>query len=600
VTPTDLPAPWWRWRHIAALARTWATPRAALLAALYALAALLWLPYHIARKAMPIPSFFSEAAAAALGLLALGALLPYAARLPLPRVIWLPFGFVLLLLLQLALGLPATTQQAQFGALYLLWAAGLMVLAALLRRELGLERVATVLAWALFAGALASGAVSLAQILESYDLLGALMVVSSRGRVWANLAQPNHLADYLGLGLASIAFLYATGRLRLVYALAAGLLVCVILSVTGSRAAALYILAIAGLGAGYFALERDAAGRRLALFGAFAVAVYAAAILAGPIPGTMGALQRPGLQGSAPNAHAALWHAGWAMFLDAPWLGQGFRQYGFRYFMMAPELPQPLIGGFNDHAHNLVLQVMAEFGLVGVALLAAGLAPWIIGLLRQRRTPALWWLCAAAAVLGLHSLLEYPLWYTFFLGPAALVLGLAEARTLELRPAAARAGRVRAALAAMLLLGWAVLVPLVRDYLFIENFAGLRFKYLHATREWDRQARATLLEMHRGSLLSPWVTLGLARSINIDRERLPDKLALNTAVLHVFPIDDVVYRQAMLLALSGDQEGARRQWDRATTVFPGERAAAILVLRRRVEDGLEELRALLEYAQSRG
>ena len=561
---------------------------------------MLWLPYHIARKAMPIPSFFSEAAAAALGLLALSALLPYAARPPLPRVIWLPFGFVLLLLLQLALGMPATSQQALFAALYLLWAAGLIALAALLRREYGLERVATVLAWTLFAGALASGAIGVAQIMESYDLFGAVMVVSSHGRVWANLAQPNHLADYLGLGLASIAFLYATGRLRLIYALAAGLLVCAMLSVTGSRAAGLYVLGIGALAAGYFVLERSPAGRRLAWFGVFAVAAYAVIMLAGPIPGTMGAMQRPGLQAGAPSEHAALWRAGWAMFQDAPWLGQGWRQYGYRYFVMAPDLPQPRVVGVNDNAHNLALHVMAEFGVVGLVLLLAGLVPWLAGLLRQPRTPALWWVCALAVVLAVHSLLEYPLWYTFFLGPAALVLGLGEARTLELRSAAARVGRMRLALAAMLLLGWAALVPLVRDYLYIENFAGLRFKYLHATREWDRQARATLLEMHRGSLLSPWVALGLARSISIDRERLADKLALNTAALRVFPIDDVVYRQAMLLALSGDQDGARQQWDRATWVFPTERKVATLVLSRRVEDGLEELRALLEHAQEGG
>ena len=559
---------------------------------------MLWLPFHVTPKAMPIPSFHGEAAATALGLLALSALLPFVGRLPLPRVTWLLFGFVLLLLLQILLGMAATHQHALLAALYLSWAAGLAVLAALLKRELGLERVATVLAWTLLAGALASATIGLAQVTESYDLLGRLMVVSSRGRVWANLAQPNHLADYLSLGLVSIAYLYASGRLRMPYALAAGLLVSTILSLTGSRAAGLYIGTLVGLSAAFFAFDRTPANRRLALFTLFAMATFGLITLTAPIPGAVTAIQRSGLQPGAASEHAALWRAGWAMFREAPWLGQGFRQYAYQYFLMAPDLPQPRMGGFNDHAHNLVLHVMAEFGLLGLALLLAGILPWLAGLVRQPRTPALWWVCGLTSVLALHSLLEYPLWYAFFLGPAALVLGLGESRALELRGASARLGRARLALAAMLLLGWVALAQVFLDYITIENFAGLRYKYLHATQELDRQARQTLLEIHRTSLLSPWVALGLTRSINIAPERLADKLALNTAALRVFPIDDVVYRQAMLLALFGDQAGARRQWDRAVAVFPQERAMALLVLQRRVEDGLEGLRALLDYAQA--
>jgi hypothetical protein len=70
--------------------------------------------------------------------------------------------------------------------------------------------------------------------------------------------------------------------------------------------------------------------------------------------------------------------------------------------------------------------------------------------------------------------------------------------------------------------------------------------------------------------------------------------------MRAFPIEDVVYRQAMLLALSGLQAPARVQWDRAVVTFPEVRQEALVVLRRRVEDGLSELGPLLEYAQQNG
>ena len=139
--------------------------------------------------------------------------------------------------------------------------------------------------------------------------------------------------------------------------------------------------------------------------------------------------------------------------------------------------------GFNDHAHNLFLNVIAEFGLVGLAVLLAGTIPWLLSLWHQPRTPAMWWLLALIAVLAIHSLLEYPLWYTFFLGVAAIVLGACEVRTLELRDVAGRLGRLRLALVAMLLLGWFVLLQVVRDYSVLESFQAFRYRYIHATEE---------------------------------------------------------------------------------------------------------------------
>jgi O-antigen ligase len=275
----------------------------------------------------------------------------------------------------------------------------------------------------------------------------------------------------------------------------------------------------------------------------------------------------------------------------------GFRQFGIHNFLLNAELPGPRVLGFTDNAHNLLLQVMAEFGVLGLLLLAVGVAAWVLGLLRQPRTPAFWWVLALAAVLAIHSMVEYPLWYAFFLGVAAVVLGLGEQRTLELAVADARLRRVRLAVWSMLLLGGLVLVQVVRDYLMLENFLAFRYRYLHASVELDRQARDMLVDLHRTSLLSPWVELGLARTIHVSADGLADKLTVNSRAMRAFPIDDVVYRQAMLLALAGQEEAADRQWERAVASFPGLRDSALLVLRRRVEDGVSGLAPLLAHAE---
>ena len=574
------------------------TPERVLQISLVLVGAMWVLPFLVPVKAPPIPSFHAEILAAALGLLALSVLPMFAGRLELPRVALLPLGFTGLIVLQIVLGRLAFHQVGLLAALYLLWATGLVMLGGLLRREFGLARVAGMLAWFLLAGALLSAFIAWAQHIDS-DALGRFMMPRSPDRVWGNLGQPNQLANYLVLGLASGGFLYATDKLPLRWAAPATLALAYVLSLTGSRSAWVYLGGLIALSATFWALDRSRANRRLLALSSLALVAcillpWFDKLLLEPNMPT--AASRLGSVEIMAEVRPRIWKAALLMFLDSPLLGIGFRQFGWHHFALNVQMPEPRMLGFTDHAHNLLLHVLAEFGLVGFFLLAGVVLLWIAGLARQPRTPAHWWIWAIVLVLGVHSMLEYPLWYTFFLGIGAVVLGLGEPRALPLRLGqGGRAGRLL--LVGLLALGWLVTGQLFGDYLVLENFLAFRYRYMHASAELNRQAKDALLEIHRGSLLAQYVELGLARTISVDPDHLGDKLAVNGRAMLQFPIDDVTYRQAMLLALHGDQPAARRQWDLAVASFPELRSTATLVVRRRVEDGLAELRPLLEYAQ---
>jgi O-antigen ligase len=558
----------------------------------------MWsLPFLLPFKAPPIPSFHAEIVAAALGLLALSALPVFAGRLELPRVALLPLGFSGLIILQMLLGRLSFHQVGLLAALYLLWATGLIMLGGLLRRELGLERVAGKLAWFLLTGALLSALVAWAQHIDS-DALGRWIMPRSPDRVWGNLGQPNQLADYLVLGLASGAFLYATDRLPLRWAAPATLVLAYVLNLTGSRSAWVYLAGLIALSGAFWALDRSRSNRRLLVLCSWALAACLVLPWLDKLfePNTLTAASRLGSAEILTDERPRIWKAALLMFLDSPLLGIGVRQFGWHHFALNAEMPEPRMLGFTDHAHNLLLHVLAEFGLAGFALLATFAVLWIAGLVRQRRTVAHWWIFAIVLVLGVHSMVEYPLWYAFFLGVAAVVLGLGEPRVLPLRLGQGRrTGRLL--LVGVLALGWLVTGQLFGDYLVLENFLAFRYRYVHASAELNRRAKDALLEVHRGSLLAQYVELGLARTISVDPDHLADKLAVNGRAMLQFPIDDVTYRQAMLLALRGDQAAAQRQWDLAVASFPELRDTATLVVKRRVEDGLAELRPLLEYAQ---
>jgi hypothetical protein len=136
----------------------------------------------------------------------------------------------------------------------------------------------------------------------------------------------------------------------------------------------------------------------------------------------------------------------------------GWGEFNFAWSLTPfPDRPN----AFFDHTHNLPLQLAVELG-VPLAALVLALLSWALvravrRAVRDRGGGSVGPSRPAAAMLvliGLHSLLEYPLWYAYFLLPAAWVWGfaLADARGAESVPVpgSRRAGAPMAAAGAAL------------------------------------------------------------------------------------------------------------------------------------------------------
>jgi hypothetical protein len=129
-----------------------------------------------------------------------------------------------------------------------------------------------------------------------------------------------------------------------------------------------------------------------------------------------------------------IWANVLALIQMHPWLGVGYGEFNVAW-TLTPFPQRPV--AFFDHTHNLVLQWAVEFG-IPLALLLCALCLWgfaaLLGLMTSRaitpakpdRTvPATTGACAViVAIAAFHSLLEYPLWYSYFLLPAAFAWGL--------------------------------------------------------------------------------------------------------------------------------------------------------------------------------
>ena len=315
----------------------------------------------------------------------------------------------------------------------------------------------------LFFGGLAlAGAVglllSLVQVFHPAWADGVFIAVPTiAGRAVANLRQPNHLSTLLVFACAAAAWLGAQGRLneRLAALGVAGFIVGIVLTASRTGMVGMAFLTLWGC------LDRQLPrSLRWTLIGA--PAIYGLAW------GGMWLWSHA--DSSVAFAAEARLHDGsdisssrfkiWANVLELirqqPWLGVGYGRFNFAW-SMTPFPTRPV--AFFDHTHNVLLQWAVEFG-VPLAALMTGLCAWAFWLLvrpwragaeqgsalRHHTVGA----CAVmVAMAGFHSLLEYPLWYGYFLWPTAFAFGLGlSARTVASAGASSDSAALSSATAA--------------------------------------------------------------------------------------------------------------------------------------------------------
>jgi O-antigen ligase len=255
---------------------------------------------------------------------------------------------------------------------------------------------------------------------------------TSVGRAIGNLRQPNHLASLLLCSAAAIVVLMESPpRLRFnrrqVLLSAALALVVIGVVLTGSRTGIVGVLLLSIWGA---VDRRLALNTRAVLIGApflFLVTYLALSLAASTQQiGPIGAAQRLG-RSELSTGRFQVWHDALQLVSQQPLLGVGFGQFNFAWTLTPSVARWP---EFFDHTHNLVLQLFVELGVpIGAAvvmlLLTALTQSWRrVRVSEGSRGNALRATFVMVLIMGLHSMLEYPLWYAHFLLPTAFSWGL--------------------------------------------------------------------------------------------------------------------------------------------------------------------------------
>lgn len=480
-------------------------------------------------------------------------------RLAVPVIAWLPLALAGFILLQTLFLPQMISQHAALAICYLLWAALLIALVGLLRQRIGRPPLSCWLAGGLLAAALWASCRELAARLWG------------EAGVWGGTGQPNHYGDLLALGGASLLYLQSSATTRRKgLCVLAGIVIAVGLSLTASRSVWLYWSAAALIAWYYRPDWLKPLGIGFAVYVLFQ-GLWALDIL--PIP-QMTAAEKlaANIEGSSPRWH--IWSVAWDLFLQRPLLGHGFGEFDWAYYQAGHFFAEQATR--IEHAHNIVMHLLVELGVLPVVLLTGAATFWLRGVLATGQgnvadTPIdsmdasmRAWLLMLTAVLAIHSLLEYPLWHAHFLGIAAWLLAIGEQRSWQVpvsKPGAVLVGSLTSlALAAAIVHEW--------------QYTRMELALLSAMAQQNVQREQYLIDICQeipdtAPLLKPYVPVVFTLTGHPENPAMREQLkVLAEAAVRFTPTASLVYRLALLQALTDDVVNARKTIDRALTAYP--------------------------------
>ena len=275
------------------------------------------------------------------------------------------------------------------------------------------------IAGAWLVAALISAAIGLVQYFGYSAALAPWVNGTGLGEAYGNLRQRNQFATLMAIGLAALAWWVKQGASGRLAGVAAALLALGSVA-SSSRTGLLQWVLFIGLAA-LWGGGRKSALRRMLLVAALAYAAGTLALpwLVGLDPMNSGAWARLRAADAACMGRPTLWSNALYLIAQKPWLGWGWGELDYAHFITL--YPGARFCEILDNAHNLPLHLAVELGLpFAVAAFGAGLwmmlraKPW------RETDPTRQMAWAVLALIGFHSLLEYPLWY----GPFQIAAGL--------------------------------------------------------------------------------------------------------------------------------------------------------------------------------
>lgn len=263
-----------------------------------------------------------------------------------------------------------------------------------------------------------SSAITIAQWLNVPMSLDWVMVTSSRPS--ANMAQPNHLATFLLIGLVGCGYFYEHKRFNSIVLLIISLLLLSVIALTQSRTAWISLLFI-----GIYCIS---AYRRniLTLNGKIIFSLFsyfmASAIFLPIFKEKVLKIETVTLAKRASSGYERIqiWQQAIEAIKQKPLWGYGWNQGSFAQYQT---IDKHYFNHYLSSFHNIFLDILIWCGIpIGLTIIIV-CSLIIVRMLIKSVNSTQVLLISAICVMLIHALLEYPLSYSYFLLPLGFMLG---------------------------------------------------------------------------------------------------------------------------------------------------------------------------------
>lgn len=420
------------------------------------------------------------------------------------------------------------------------------------------QQVVHFFAFTLLFAALATVASQLVQVLHIKPLMGWLVFVPSGNRLVGNVAQVNQAAFVSCMGMAAVVYFVHHYHIKHKgYWLLLLLIVCFLgmgLGFSASRAG-LILAAVALISSVIY--QNNWRWRVLpsVLFGLCVMVGYqlGTALMNYRLNVETSAVGRMVGENSLHLRTSLLEQAKMA-FLQNPILGNGFDTMNHFGLQHAEE-----IHWFTsaNHTHNIIAQMMAEFGVVGLIFLLI-FALLILKNLRLSLPHHLALAYGVLAVIALYSLSEYPLWYLKYLMVAVFFVAIIDKSHIKLP---ININYLSALISVALLVG---------SVFYIEQYQAYRqMAYLVRNNKVSQEQKVQ--SYHKlpnviGYKKYKELNWFLIMPIATDKATLQEQAKLGDRVLTQFLSASMLVKQAQIRVLLGDSQQADKLY-RATCIF---------------------------------
>ncbi len=447
---------------------------------------------------------------------------------------------------------------------------------------LNAERLVRIVASAWLCAGLASSVIGLFQYFGAAQGFTPWFNQARYGEAFANLRQRNQFASLTNIAMASLVWfcmmfsrhrhLLDTRKARscqVLMVMAALLLACGN-ATSVSRTGMLELMLLCGL-CGIWGLWRLRLVRMILVA---AVLTYGVSVVA--MPRLAGfELSRYSMGGRLESGDALCFNrlTIWSNVVDLialkPWSGWGWGELDYAHYMTLFDGPRFCL--ILDNAHNLPLHLAVELGVPLAVLICAGFVFWMMRKKPWRETdPGRQMAWSVMAIILLHSMLEYPLWYGPFQMAFLLCVGFMYGSATT--PSATGSGLCLTGLRGRIALAMFSLVLLAAAAYAAWDYRRVSQIYL-APEARDAAYRTDTLTKISGSwLFSDQVMFARLLMTPLTRENAAWTFQTAQMLLHYSPEPRVAEKMIESAVMLGKDDVAQMQIARYRAAFPEEYA----------------------------